>query len=437
MTEVFQTYKQQYSLMKQLFIFLITLFASINLQAQSASPGQLKITLLSAKCINKSWDGVVEFDGHGNEISVASSFIIYDANNPAVYKMGSNETVIYGSAINGMTRAGTQTPDLGGITNGDEIQINKVMLNEHINANDNILFSPVLWEWDGPEKNTINNLNAQLVKDLIFSSNQLFPFRTDDYKDVTYQKRIFDIGRYPNYGERTKYSSIFQKVICPLNGQGNRVIGIYYLDGCKAFYVPLTLVLDAKLLSQTTTYNNNLRKSTFHDRPAQTPTTVMFSFKEETYQLQSSNGNYTATFDIEFTPDVPNTTKTAELPARKTLVKENIPIKGATALGNATMIVGKWAGTQTNSDGLYPQSLSFELTSAGEFIMRNAQTGAIVAKGNYTFSQGSISGNYMLLASNEQFSFTGTLDANTQQLNCSLGAGTSTTGQGKWRLIKN
>ena len=380
---------------------------------------------------------MVEFDGHGNEISIATSFIIYDANNPAVNKMGSNETVIYGSAVNGMTRAGTQTPDLGGITNGDEIKINKVMLNEHINANDNILFSPVLWEWDEPEKNTINSVNAQLVKDLLFSSNQTFPYQTDDYTNVTYQKRIFDIGRYPNYGERSKYSSIFQKVICPVNGQGNRVVGIYYLEGCKVFYVPPTLVLDAKLLYQTTYYNNNLRKSTFHDRPAQTPTTVEFSFKEETYSLQSSNGHYIATFDVEFTPDVPNTTKTVELPPRKTTIKENLSIKGSSALANATMIVGKWAGTQTNSDGLYPQAVSFELTSAGEIIMRNAQTGAITAKGNYFFSQGIFTGSYMLLASNEQFSFAGTLNANMQQLYCTLGVGISPVGQGKWLLIKN
>ena len=51
-----------------------------------------------------------------------------------------------------MTRAGTETPDHGGITNGNVVPVYKTLMNEHINANDYIIIAPTVWERDAPEK---------------------------------------------------------------------------------------------------------------------------------------------------------------------------------------------------------------------------------------------------------------------------------------------
>ncbi|MCY7292887.1 MAG: hypothetical protein LH615_11975, partial [Ferruginibacter sp.] len=95
-------------------------FAAIGF-AQDKIAGRLKVSIETIKCINRSWDGLIEFDGHGNEVSAYLSYRIYTPTNLGAARKGVGGTPIFGSAINGMTRAGTQTPDLGGIKNGDII----------------------------------------------------------------------------------------------------------------------------------------------------------------------------------------------------------------------------------------------------------------------------------------------------------------------------
>src|SRR4051812_4807558 len=103
---------------KYALIFLAALQTGFAF-CQSLTAGRLKISIDKLTCVEKCWDGVVEFDGHGNEISVTYAYRIYNAANPNAARPGTDGTVIYGSNINGMTRAGTQTPDLGGIKEGD------------------------------------------------------------------------------------------------------------------------------------------------------------------------------------------------------------------------------------------------------------------------------------------------------------------------------
>ncbi len=98
---------------------------------------------------------------------------------------------------------------------------------------------------------------------------------------------------------------------------------------------------------------------------------------------------------------------------------------------STTTLAGNWSGTQTNDYGQYPQAINFQLTTTGEFSMGQA------AKGTYTFSNNIINGNYKLTSSGETISFTGNYDPATQKLNCTLGLGTKTTGQGKWVAGKN
>ncbi len=116
---------------------------------------------------------------------------------------------------------------------------------------------------------------------------------------------------------------------------------------------------------------------------------------------------------------------------------KTLPEGTVTKITTATAsIAGNWSGTQTNDYGQNPQAISFQLTTSGEFIIANPN-GSVAAKGSYTFSNNTINGTYKLTSSGETISFTGTYDPSTQKLNCTLGSGTKTTGQGKWLAVKN
>ncbi|MBL7709463.1 MAG: hypothetical protein JNJ86_10350, partial [Chitinophagaceae bacterium] len=156
--------------MKPVITFSVAIIAlSVKTIAQLPNlPGRLKVTIEKVTCVEKSWDELVEFDGHGNEISATYAYRIYSPSNPNAARKGADGTVIYGSSVNGMTRAGTQTPNLGGITNGDIISMNKLILDEHINTDEYVVIAPNVWEWDGPEKTTINSFNSQLNDDLFW-----------------------------------------------------------------------------------------------------------------------------------------------------------------------------------------------------------------------------------------------------------------------------
>ena len=98
-------------------------------------------------------------------------------------------------------------------------------------------------------------------------------------------------------------------------------------------------------------------------------------------------------------------------------------------------VVGYWSGIQTNDYGLYPQNIIFELTSNGEYLIKD-MNGVLAAKGTYTFSNNILTGSYKLFSSSETFSLTGTFDPGIQKLSGTLGSGTSVTGQGKWTVTK-
>ncbi len=103
--------------------------------------------------------------------------------------------------------------------------------------------------------------------------------------------------------------------------------------------------------------------------------------------------------------------------------------------GTQVSVVGTWTGTQTNDAGLYPQAFGFQLTEKAELIMTGTN-GVVAAKGTYTFSNNAFNANYLQLSSNERFTITGYYDAGKQQLVCTQGSGTNSTGQGKITLSR-
>ena len=400
--------------------------------------GRVKITLQSFTCINKSWDGVVEFDGHGNEVSVNCSWRIFSRANPNAVRRGGDGTVIFGSAVNGMTRAGSQTPDLGGIKNGDVINVSKPLMDDHLNPDEVLVMAPTVWEWDGPEKATLTAFNNQLEADLDWVTRQTYPFANvrpsswDPYGDRVF--KIFD--KYP-YGQALKYHSVFKSFLCPGNTQGNRVIGIRsgtFNKECLVVYPPTLLVLDPDVLY--TMYYNGTPSKTHAEKESKGGYSdgVTVTFTENTYAIETSNGSYSVRLKIEYFPDVSNNSTAT--------INNDLPRKTATqrgSLGNLIApVVAKWSGIRATASNMNRQPVAFELTMANEIIMTD-QSGAVAAKGTYSFNSATndVNGNFKQVSSGETFAFYGSYDPNTQKLYCRVGlANTATSGHEIWTMNK-
>lgn len=426
--------------MKPVITFSVAIIAlSVKTIAQLPNlPGRLKVTIEKVTCVEKSWDELVEFDGHGNEISATYAYRIYSPSNPNAARKGADGTVIYGSSVNGMTRAGTQTPNLGGITNGDIISMNKLILDEHINTDEYVVIAPNVWEWDGPEKTTINSFNSQLNDDLFWVIHQPYPFTATNISySNPFSDRVINTSKYPGYdGGTSKYAPIFRNFLCPINKIGNRPIGLVsgtYNNNCSVLFLPTLVLLDTRVLyAQYAGNRNAVSTGTSHaekESRGYVIDGVTITFRENNYNYPDSHGTYTMTLKIEFTPDTP---PASSAPVTMTPVKTIGPIKRDMPIKNigGIYVTGNWSGTQTTDSGLYPQAVAFQLTNTGEFIMGTA------AKGTYVFANNTISGSYKQFSSGETFSFSGTYDPATQKITCTLGPGTAVKGQGKWVVSK-
>lgn len=417
----------------------------------SQTPGQLKITIESFKCINKSWDGLVEFDGHGNEVSVAYSYRIYSPSNINAARKGADGTVIYGSNVNGMTRGGTQTPDLGGITNGDVVPVYKPMLDEHINADEYIVIAPTVWEWDGPEKNTINKFNAQLETDLNWVMTQPYPFTNSPltYSDP-FNGRVFKIYDKYSYGQALKYHSIFKPIFCPLNTQGNKVIGINagtFNNECLVVYPPTLLVLDTKLLYGLYINNHNAGNTGTSHAAKEAATDningVTINFKENTYAIETSNGSYSVTLGITFTPDQQPATNSAAPKLTKQPFQNSIATQSAITKNlapaaysmNTDFLNGVWKGVLTsNADTKNPPFL-FKINN-NAFWLLNAN-GASLASGGYKIENNNFSATYFYPNGENYSVHTVNYNPATKELSGTwTGNGANAAKKGNWTAIK-
>lgn len=420
-----------------LFVALFTAFYVKSISQPSPAAGRLKITIESAKCINKSWDGFVEFDGHGNEISIGYGYRIYNPANPDASRSGAGGTVIFGSNVNGMTRAGTQTPDLGGINNGDVIPIGHVLMDEHINANDYILIAPAVWEWDGPEKNTINSFNAQLAMDLNWAIRQPFPFASTTVSTVDpFGDRVIKIFDKYQYGQALKYHNIFKNIFCPGNTQGNRVIGIRsgtFNNECLVTYPPTLLALDTRTLHGQHS-NNSLVNSPYKNQRTSPVRGVNITFTENTYAVETSNGSYSVFFTIEFIPDPLVASSDASgltgTPTRTALpVKKQIPSRNINITNTALNIPGTWSGTYGYGESNTPNPYSIKFHGDGTMQVVD-NVGVVQARGTYVFtaSNRNISGTYTYLVG-DIFHFNGTLSDNVMNAQWWKGADRSYGGK--------
>ena len=414
--------------MKKYILFFFAIQLSVNCISQTPVPGQLKITIQSFKCINQSWDGFVEFDGHGNEVFIDYGYRIYNPSTPNSSKAGSGFTPVFGSAVNGQIKAGTASA-IGGIANGNEIPVNILVLNEHVDADNIIIFSPSVWEWDNSNNDKLNLFNQQLATDLNWVMAQPNPFLNSPVSfEEPFNGRFIKIGdKYSSYWPITKYNSILKPLI---NVQENRPVGMQagpYNDELFALYNPALLVLDTRVL--ITFYTHNIAAGTGHNpnRPDFLSGINEMIFTEETYNIATSNGSYSLKLKIEFTPDIQST------PPPPKYIKQPFTNKFPIQSDNTIkIIVGKWVGTYDNGENTKPVFYSFQLNADGTMQLLN-ESGGVIANGTYTFTNNVVTGNYDY-TNGSKFSFTGTMQNNT--LGGTWGSSNNVSNGGKWILNK-
>ena len=440
--------------MKKYAFFFFFIQCSINCFSQT--PGQLKISIESFKCINKSWDGLIEFDGPGNEVSVTYSYRIYHPSNTGAARRGADGTVIYGANINGMTRAGTETPDHGGITNGDVVPVYKTLMNEHINADDYIIIAPSVWEWDGPEKNTINNFNAQLENDLNWVITQPYPFLNSpvNYSDPFNGRVIKIFDKYENgYGPALKYQHVFQNCFCPLNAQGNKVIGISagtFNNQCTIAYPPTLLVLDTKVLyglyinNYTATHPNRGTSNAAKESRTNFIDGVTIPFKEDSYAIETSNGSYSVFLRIEFTPDIQSPPPPPAPKINKEPIINKYPIQpvntikgnpSASYTMNNELLYGKWKGIIGANGDTKSSPFLFKINNNVFWLLDN--NGSSVASGGFKIENNNFTSTYYYPNGDNFTILSASYNPSTGELSGTWsGNGVNANKKGNWLAVK-
>ena len=401
---------------------------TFNCYSQATAPGQLKIYIVSFKCINQSWNGLIEFDGHGNEVFMNYGYRVYNPLNVGSVKPGAGFTPVYGSTENGRIQAGTANA-IGGIANGNVVMVNTPVLNEHVEADDLIIFSPSVWELYNSNNNILNLYYQQLATNLNWVMGQPYLFLNAPINNNPYGGRCLKIlDRYTGYRPALKYNNILKPLI---DVQDNRSIGMASTSSngvTTAFYRPAILVLDTKVAMEVYNHNKYVKEntSTHPERARSISEEVEMVFNEYPYAIETSNGSYSLKLKIEFIPDVPVTapvlpTKWVSSAPAKTFNtnNQNLPGRNIKITNKALFLSGDWSGIQTNDLGLSPQPISFQLSNADEFIMAD-ENGLVAAKGNYSISGNNFSGSHKQLSDGSTYSLIGTYDPNMQSISCLL-----------------
>lgn len=423
--------------MKKYLLLFIVSTVTMNCIGQAAS-GQLKIRIESFKCINKSWDGFVEFDGHGNEVFINYGYRIANPANPGTAKAGSGSTAIFGSGINGMIKSGTADRNLGGIDNGNEVAVNILALDVHVDADDIILFSPSVWEWDNSNNTLLNQFNTQLATDLNWATSQAYPFANATFSSTGPFNGRFEktTTKLPAYFPIIKYNFMLPVV----NVQENRPVGIRagaFQGSNFALYDPAILFLDTKVLNSFYNYNKDVASINHPERPRRISGIVEFTFTENTYAITTSNGSYILRLGISFTPDVqtPASSPVPPAPQYSQLPKQPVISTISTPAPHtiASPVAGKWKGSYGNGVDEAGNYYAFQLNNDYTMQVLNDRD-IVVANGKYSFKNNILSGTYSYAGGGTPISFSGTVFKTS--VSGTWGLGNSTTGGGRWIMGK-
>lgn len=396
-------------------------------QSGSNAPGWITIDLNDFMCNKATEDDPLNFDGFGDEVyfvifySVANQYGVTKYSNKLVSK-------IYGDTYRFPDRiaAGHANPDnKGGMSSGSQFfpgegfpNLKKI----RVEAGDYITMVPTIWEWD-------NGSNGQLQA--AFESRMINSFQAVNLKMVDMLRYCYGYGKcYQITNPAVMNFPAFKDILSPaINRTASRPIGINAAGEFSPVIVGLNSAIIKSQHSNSPVINGRSNMNY-----------ISFNINEEALGNTSAHGIYTLRYHFSFEEDMtkPAPPPPAPAPATPPVTIGTRPIKQNAGILTTQLftVSGKWAGTQTSASGQYPQAVAFTLTNAGEITMASEQTGAIAAQGTYTFVNNSINGSYKLLSSGETISFTGSYNASTKKMTCSLGMGDKTTGQGTWVVSK-
>lgn len=427
--------------MKKIFALITIIACSLCAIAQRASypPGWVTIKLNDFMCNKATADDPLNFDGWGDEVYFVLFYSV--ANQYGVTKYSDKlVSPVYGdiNRFPGRTLAGNANPDRrsGGMLSGNQFFPGNTAPNPpkiRLEAGDFITVVPTIWEFD-------NNSNSQVQTS--FESRMINSFNAINLKMVDHIRDCY--GHYNcHLAMNTTNIGVpsFTEILRSVNGaNGSRPIGM----NSAGDFIPIVFGLNSQMIkSQGGPYSTDGKTYLMGYQS--------FGTDEESMGNARDHGNYRLRFHFTFEEDLskpapppPTNNQPTTLPVANGIKTpgtiRNATIKNSntqTAMTTKMIFPGNWSGTRTNDDGLYPNAFGFELTSSNEFIMRVQSTGDIACRGTYAVSGTSISGSYKQLSSGETISFTGSYDHNTQKMTCTQGAGSSTTGQGKWTVTRN
>lgn len=425
---------------KIITLAILTIIANVIF----AQGGRIKVYFAGFDCYRETWDDILHTDGKGDEVFFTTAFTLGDKNGNSKLSY-EKRSAVYGDATGPFSNRISvgSFVDLfgnnkGGIKAGDNYRCNNLIGEYDMADGDILTIVPTGWEHDPISDNSISFTST--IKSFYNSINQKvapimigFNLLTGDLGAVIYNSASLGLSSIKAGGNQGEFGR-----------PGTRPIGMEKFGDFSAKLV----VLNTPNL--TTICNNDMGFG---------KGVIAVNYNEAEVGNLRDHGNYTILLRVEFAPNavtlasapapstkttIPSAPAPPPAPARPLLsvtaptktIKMAPPVKANNFPRIQTFVSGTWSGTRSDDQGLYPGGVSFQLTNTGEFIMANTQTGAVGAKGTYTFSNNIINGSYKLLGSGETISFTGTFDPNTQKLSCSLGMGTATTGQGKWTVTK-
>lgn len=396
-------------------ILFVTIIAATTCSAFAQHGGSVVVEIKSITCQNKSWDGVVEFDGPGNEVFVSGAFYSRNPTSTSfkIYK-GANTTATYGSIAghNERRQAGTASPT-GGIDKNNTIPINETIASTQLDPNGFLLFSPTLWERDDNNEAIYERYKTQVLADLESASLMPFPnMSTLGQPGNPFAGKIFSYGNaYRITIPPISYPSIFNSLVNP-NAQGNRPMGIVKYAGQAPAFDPTIILIDAKNLWEI--YNQTPTNHPYANAeyPWKTVKEISLYCGENTYADDNSNGKYYINISIRFAPEGDDITAAriaaqnppvkqpiTNLPVIKNIADKNImPIKGAPTKAPAytmtnEMMYTEWKGILSeNGDASKGHPLFFKINN-GAFWLQDAN-GTSIASGGFKIENNNFIATY-------------------------------------------
>ncbi len=434
--------------MKKIFILSLLLVSALLTVAQS---GRVRITFAGFDCFRETWDDILQADGKGDEVYFNFGFTLADRNGNTKLSY-EKRTQVYGDATGSFSNrisAGSCT-DLfggarGGIKAGDTYRCNDIVGEYDLADGDILTVVPTAWEYD-PIADNLNSFTSTIGSVYNTLNRKIGPWAlavnvlTGNVNGLIFQGTTLGLSKIMAGGDQGE-----------LGKPGTRPIGMekYGAFNFKGLAMPVSKLV--QIAGSNMGYGNGV---------------IAVNYDEVAVGNTRDHGNYSILLKIEFfprqnqntqgappPPPPPRTGNTPPPPPRtgstppppppatgttgtpapppppsggfKTMTKAS-PVSGST-------IAGRWTGTYGNGTASTPNFYSFQFNTDGTMqVISN--TGALLARGTYSFSNNTVSGTYTYSGSGS-FSFTGTLANNS--LNGTWGSGNSTQGGGRWTMNKN